>query len=219
MTEDAPLNKAGNRKHLEVPIGIESVKQYKKALQALHEYQKQSRSIKWPSPKGCNEILDLITEYEKNLIYDQRKTTADRAAHCTIRDSYKTGQLIKVLKSQWSSPDKTHLREMFSISARHHMLLRDQDLRNLNFSDCFSTTIPQSQHRGHQQAVILVFCLDKGKTLKEGEVKFACAMRHENVHRCPVSAFAFYMYSLIQVIYTKFGVLYDIDFFFLQKNI
>lgn len=80
------------------------------------------------------------------------------------------------------------------------MLLRDQYLRNLNFADCFCNVIPRQQHRGAQQAVALTFSLDKGKTLKEGEVKFACAMRHENVFRCPVGAFAFFMFSLLQVI-------------------
>ena len=50
-----------------------------------------------------------------------------------------------------------------------------------------------------QLALCLVFSLDKGKTLKEGEVKFACAIRHENVFRCPFGAFAFYMFSMLQV--------------------
>ncbi|KAG2190675.1 hypothetical protein INT47_011749, partial [Mucor saturninus] len=108
------------------------------------------------------------------------QTNVDRAAHCVIRDSYKSGELIRILKSLWSSS-------------------ADSDLRNLNFADCFYTIIPIKQHKGIQQALALVFSLDKGKTLKEGEVKFACAMRHENVFRCPFSAFAFFMFSVLQV--------------------
>jgi hypothetical protein len=199
VTEAAPMNKTGKSKVLEVPLGFESVNQYKKALMYLHSFQCERRSIKWPSPKTTKELLDLLKEYERNLVYNQVQTNADRAAHCVIRDSYKPGQLIKILKTLWTSTSKTNLREMFSISARHHMLLRDQDLRYMNFADCFSTIIPKNQHRGTQQAVSIVFCLDKGKTLKEGEVKFACAMRHENIFRCPVSAFAFFLYSLFQV--------------------
>lgn len=42
-------------------------------------------------------------------------------------------------------------------------------MRNLNFADCFITIIPQQQHQGKQQTVGVVFCLDKGKGLKEGE--------------------------------------------------
>lgn len=43
VTEEAPLNKSGRAKKLQVPIGIESVNQYKKALMALHEYQVATR--------------------------------------------------------------------------------------------------------------------------------------------------------------------------------
>ncbi|KAG2210535.1 hypothetical protein INT47_002477 [Mucor saturninus] len=98
---------------------------------------------------------------------------------------------LEILKNLWISSSDTGLREMFSISSRHHMLLRDRDLRTLNFADCFCTIIPKNQHKGMQQALALVFSLDKGKTLKEGEVKFACAMRHENIFRCPFGAFSF----------------------------
>ncbi|KAG2214027.1 hypothetical protein INT45_005412 [Circinella minor] len=134
------------------------------------------------SRDGKAKMLIVPLSYESNM----------NAALSMIR------QLIKILKSLSTANSKSGLREMFSISARHHMLLRDQDLRNLNFADCFCTIIPKKQHRGTQQVVGLVFCLDKGKTLKEGEVKFACAIRHENVFRCPVGAFAFLMFSLLQ---------------------
>lgn len=166
---------------------------------ALHEYQVATRGIIWPSPKVCKEVKTIIKQYGASLVYDQVQTSADRAAHCIIRDSYKIGQFIKILLDLWCSTEKLHLRERFSIAARHHMLLRDQDLRNLNFSDCFFNIVSGTQHRGAQQAVALIFCLDKGKTLKDGEVKFASAMRHYNLYRCPFSAFAFYMFSKLQV--------------------
>ncbi|KAG2206098.1 hypothetical protein INT47_003747, partial [Mucor saturninus] len=196
---NAPSNKNGSKKVIEVPLGIESINQYKKVLMFLHEFQSSRREVEWPSPKKTKEIIELIKKYEHDLVYDQVQTNVDRAAHCVIRDSYKSGELIRILKSLWSSSADSGLREMFSISSRHHMLLRDQDLRNLNFADCFCTIIPKKQHKGIQQALALVFSLDKGKTLKEGEVKFACAMRHENVFRCPFSAFAFFMFSVLQV--------------------
>lgn len=199
VTEAAPSTRGGKRKIIEVPLSIESVNQYKKAIMFLYELQSEYRVVPWSAPK-TKELVDLIKEYERNLVYDQVQTRGNRAAHCVIRDSYKPGELIKILKTLWISNGETSLREMFSISSRHHMLLRDQDLRNLNFADCFCNVIPRQQHRGAQQAVALIFSLDKGKTLKEGEVKFACAMRHENVFRCPIGAFAFFMFSLLQVI-------------------
>ena len=199
VTEAASLSRDEKSKILEVPLSYESVNQYKKPLMFLHEFQRKQRSTVWPSPKGTRDLMDTIKEYERSLVYDQVQTNADRAAHYVIRDSYKSGQLIKIVKSRWVSNNKSGLREIFSISARHHMLLRDQDLRNLNFAGCFCTIIPKKQHRRTQHVVGLVFCLDKGKTLKEGEVKFACAIRHENVFRCPVGGFAFLMFSLLQV--------------------
>jgi len=182
-----------------VPLGVEAVNQYKKALIVVYDYQFEHRAIPWVSPKKNKEPLDLIKKYEHDLVYDQVQTNADRAAHCVIRDSYKSSELIRMLKNFWVSNSETGLREMFSISSRHHMLLRDQDLRHLNFADCFCTIVPKKQHNGMQQAICLLFSLDKGKTLKEGEMKFACAMRHENVFRYPFGAFAFFMFNLHEV--------------------
>ncbi|CEP14392.1 hypothetical protein [Parasitella parasitica] len=167
LTENAPMNKSGKAKKLQVHIGIEAVNQYKKAWMALHEIQVITRGVTWPSPKVTKEVKNIIKQY--GMVYYQVQTNADRAAHCMIRDSYKIGQLVKMLLDLWCSTDKLHLRERFSIAARHHMLLRDQDLRNLNFSDFFYNIVPRTQHRGVQQAIALIFCLDKGKTLKDGE--------------------------------------------------
>ncbi|CEP14209.1 hypothetical protein [Parasitella parasitica] len=72
------------------------------------------------------------------------------------------------------------------------MLLRNEDLRCLNFSDCFSTIIPAKHHRGTQEAIAVDFYMDK-------DFMTACAMRHENIFRCPVIAFAFFLLSLFQV--------------------
>jgi len=180
VVENAPSNKNGSKKITDVPLGVEAINQYKKALIVVYDYQFEHRAIPLASPKKNKELLDLIKKYEHDLVYDQVQTNADRAVHCVIRDPYKSGELIKILKNLWVSNSETGLREMFSISSRHHMLLRDQDLRHLNFADCFCTIVPKKQHNGMQQAICLVFSLDKGKTLKEGEMKFACAMRHEN---------------------------------------
>ncbi|CEP10646.1 hypothetical protein [Parasitella parasitica] len=98
LTENAPMNKSGKAKKLQVPIGIEAVNQYKRALMALHEFQVITRGVTWPSPKVTKEVKNIIKQYETNLVYDQVQTNADRAAQCIIRDSYKIGQLGKTLK-------------------------------------------------------------------------------------------------------------------------
>ncbi|KAL0144072.1 hypothetical protein V8B55DRAFT_1561425 [Mucor lusitanicus] len=183
VTEAAPISKDRKSSIIEISFSYESVNQYKKALMFLHEYQRETRSIVWPSPKKTKKI--------------------DRAVHCVIRDSYKTGQLIKILMYLWCSSNKADLREMFLTSLRHHMPLRDQGLRDLNFEDCICTIVPKKQHRGIHQAVALDFCLDSGKNFKQGQAKFACAMQHKNLYRCPVSAFAYLMYSLLQKVVSE----------------
>ncbi|KAL9536707.1 hypothetical protein MBANPS3_012434 [Mucor bainieri] len=101
--ENAPSSKTGSKKIIDVPLGVEVVNQYKKALIFLYYYKLENRSMPWPSPKKTKEVMDLVKKYERDLIYDQVQTNADRAAHCVIRDSYKSGELIRMLKNLWVS--------------------------------------------------------------------------------------------------------------------
>ncbi|KAF1802805.1 hypothetical protein FB192DRAFT_1343188 [Mucor lusitanicus] len=64
LTEAAPISKDRKSSIIEISFSYESVNQYKKALMFLHEYQRETRSIVWPSPKKTKKIVDLIKEYE-----------------------------------------------------------------------------------------------------------------------------------------------------------
>ncbi|KAF1804678.1 hypothetical protein V8B55DRAFT_1586480 [Mucor lusitanicus] len=94
VVENAPVNKRGGKRVIDVPFCIEAVNQYKKVLMLIHDYQFEHRAIPGPSPKKTKELIRLIKKYERDLVYDQVQTNADRAAHCVIRDSYKSGELI-----------------------------------------------------------------------------------------------------------------------------
>lgn len=85
-----------------------------------------------------------------------------------------------------------HIRERLCILARHHMLLRDEDIRNLNLSDVFATLDRKNAH-GSTWACGLTFCLRRGKTKKKGAMLYATTFRHKDFRRCTVGAFAFYM--------------------------
>jgi hypothetical protein len=78
------------------------------------------------------------------------------------------------------------------------MLLRDEDIRNLNLADTFNI---QTMHPapGSRLASGLVFCFSRGKTNTKGVKLYATAFRHKNFLRCTVSAFAFYMLERFQV--------------------
>ncbi|KAK9718278.1 hypothetical protein K7432_005624 [Basidiobolus ranarum] len=70
MAENAPSSKNGG-KIVEVPIGIEAVNQYKKALMYLHDFQSERRKVEGPSPKETKEVIEIIKKYEHDLVYDQ----------------------------------------------------------------------------------------------------------------------------------------------------
>lgn len=91
-----------------------------------------------------------------------------------------------------------HIRERLCILARHHMLLRDEDIRNLNLSDVFATLNRKNAH-GSIWACGLTFCLRRGKTNKKGTMLYATTFRHKDFRRCTVGAFAFYMLERFMV--------------------
>ncbi|OAD74401.1 hypothetical protein PHYBLDRAFT_167814 [Phycomyces blakesleeanus NRRL 1555(-)] len=165
----------------------------------LHEFLPESREVGWLSPKKNKKVIELSKKYERYLVYGQVQTNVDSVAHFMIRDSYKSGKIIRVLKSLWTSDSESEFLDTYSISSSHHMLFWDQKLRNLNFANRFCTAIPKKQHKGVQQALALDFSLEKGKTLNEGDIEFACALRHENIFRCLFGAFVIVMFSLLQV--------------------
>lgn len=58
MTEDATSTKKEKRRTVRVPIGGESIKQYKKASSKLHEYEQRLRPLQWPAPSKT--VVSLI---------------------------------------------------------------------------------------------------------------------------------------------------------------
>lgn len=115
----------------------------------MYDYQFEHQVTTWASLKKTKEILDLIKKYRHDLVYDQVQTNAERSARYVIRGSDKSGELIRMLTTLWVFNSETDLREVFSISSHHHMLIRDQDLDRHN-----ATTVPRSTNTivdGYQQ--------------------------------------------------------------------
>jgi hypothetical protein len=94
-----------------------------------------------------------------------------------------------------SSPaQKLHL----SLAIRHAMLLRDEDLRGVNYSDIFMDPAV-NKVGGTQNLVYLMFSFHKGKTNKAGKMLYGISVRHSDVRRCSVGALGFYFYDLFHV--------------------
>lgn len=79
------------------------------------------------------------------------------------------------------------------------MLLRDEDIRNLNFSDIFDI-----QTRYPAAGSSLASGLVSGKTNKKGVKLYATAFRHKIFLRCNVATFAFYILERFQTNFIAF---------------
>ncbi|KAG0302531.1 hypothetical protein BGZ99_002968, partial [Dissophora globulifera] len=139
-----------------VPLTAGSVDNIEKALIYLWKRQ-HSRDASCPNP-APNPRQDALLkaaceEYESGLVYDITTPGDRRTASCAVRDPYTEGKLIRMLSFLWrevplpryrskrgynSVTRFQYMRERLCIAARHHMLLRDEDIRNLNLSDTFN---------------------------------------------------------------------------------
>ncbi|CAO3565015.1 unnamed protein product [Mortierella alpina] len=204
-----------NRKEFDVPAAIWTVKSCRTALHYLWREQ-SSRTARYPNPASHPKddllLRDAIKNYEARLVLTNTTMGQVRTTSCAVRDPYTARQFLHMIAFTWrmipipQKPSKRkyeterfpHIREHLNLLARHHMLLRDEDIRNLALSDVFST-LARHTAPGSREALGLIFSLRKGKTNQTGDNMYATAFRHKNYLRCTVAAFAFYMFERFQV--------------------
>ncbi|KAF9081952.1 hypothetical protein BGX27_004694, partial [Mortierella sp. AM989] len=180
--KNAKTDKFG-RKIIEVPVGSETVECALKALCYLWKRQASSdASLPNPAsnPRKDVSLSDTIQKYKSNLVFDKPVTGKIRTGTCSTRDPYTEQLFIRMISFTWRSLPIAklegvrkynaanrfpYMREHLSLVARHHMLLRDEDIRNLNLSDTFTV---QTQ-RGPVMATGLVFCFSRGETNQTGK--------------------------------------------------
>lgn len=78
------------------------------------------------------------------------------------------------------------------------MLLRDEDLRGISYSDIFMDPA-FNVVGGTQNLVYLMTSFHKGKTNPSGKMLYGVSTRHSDVRRCSVGALGFYFYDLFHV--------------------
>lgn len=212
------MDKHGGRT-IEVPISYNTSTTAKKAIMRLWNLQREATTdfpSAEPNPGNDPLIVKAYKTFRQSLVFDETFKGSTRTGTCLIRDPYTERQFITMMAFCWrmqeplrlpSDADKRaynskkrfpHTRERFSLAARHHMLLRDEDIRNRNLSDLFSVQCMHSGH-GSKLALGLAFCINRGKTNTTGVKVYSLAFRHKNYLRCTVSAFAFYMLERFQV--------------------
>jgi len=188
-----------------VPIGFQSVDSFLKALILLWGFQIAAKVHNYPKPREAKLLMAAITLYNRKLVADRAVPDLDRGSYCALRDGYEVDQFIHMMLQLWRGDfpmwhkRKTYIRDRLSINWRHQMLLRDEDIRRLDLSDCFCEPIAL-QHLGTSVHIRgLVICLRGGKTRSDLNSQYSVALRHKNFARCPVGAFAFYMFERFEV--------------------
>ncbi|KAK3840206.1 MAG: hypothetical protein JOS17DRAFT_9859 [Linnemannia elongata] len=211
------INNFHDKEQVHVPLALGSVENIRKAIQYLWKHQCRTEAP-YPNPASNPRqyipLNEAINAYGVDLVYGKISTgTTTRRTTCLIRNPYSEKLFLRMLCFTWrmlplrQTQGKRaytrrrrfqYLRERFCLLSRHHMLLRDEDLRNLNLANTFNI---QTMHPapGSTLASGIVFCITRGKTNHKGVELYATAYRHKNFLRCTVGGFAFYMLERFQV--------------------
>ena len=143
----------------------------------------------------------IIRHLENDVVHGSIKGKQDKGDNCKFRDSYTNLEHLRMLSYSWMKEGTAIAplnREHFILAASHGMLLRGEDLRGLVFANCFIQQIPKG--RLDNQAVhMMTFVMEEGKTIVGERKEYAGAVRHEDVRRCVVGAFAFYVFDRFHV--------------------
>lgn len=190
---------------ISVPIGKETVEAILKAL--VHECNQQKAAGENHFDKSCNapQVVNAISAYFRKLVVDKVSPTLDRGAYCALRDGYDIEAFYRLMVTLWKgdypkwNKRKTYLRDRVAINLRHQMVLRDEDLRKLDLSDCFTEVITTTLYKTPRSIPGLAICLRSGKTQADFEKNYALMFRQKDYLRCGVGAFAFYMFERFMV--------------------
>ena len=214
--DDAETDLQG-RRIIYVPRTLGTVLNIKKALVHLWEEQRGQQAPypnRVPHPGYDKMVKTVLQRYGLQLVQDSLTPGTSRSAACSLRDPYSERMFMRMLCYLWrglpivskstakraynTTKRYAYHRERLCLLARHHMLLRDEDIRGVTLADLFNI---QRLHkgRGSKMATGLTFTLTRGKTNQEGVRLYATAFRHKEFRRCTVGGFAFYMLERWQV--------------------
>ncbi|ORZ12519.1 hypothetical protein BCR41DRAFT_101219 [Lobosporangium transversale] len=131
------------------------------------------------------DIAIMLKNYRFSLVYDQLQPDLTRRVDCPLRNAYSPKQFVQMLMTLWRDPiglnrRSANIRDHFSMAIHHQMMLRDEDIRHLRFSECFHKTLdgPQTAYR---KISSLIFRIQQGEANKSGASWYSCAVRHVDV--------------------------------------
>ncbi|KAF9384338.1 hypothetical protein CPC16_008479, partial [Podila verticillata] len=173
------------------------------ALKTLvHLQSQQSNRVVNPnnaSPlRKSTAIRETLSKYNNDLVFGELVNHRNWSASCTVRNAYSIDEHIRCLLDSWQQPvsaSSPGMKLHLSLALRHAMMLRDEDLQGVCFSDLFMDPAVNVVG-GTQNLVYLMFAFHRGKTNKSGKVLYGISARHSDVRRCSVGALGFYFYDL-----------------------
>ncbi|KAG0222287.1 hypothetical protein BGW41_006076 [Actinomortierella wolfii] len=202
-----PLDQNDEKTHYLVkhPVSVSVVEHVMSVLTALHRRQSEDNKLfpftepprKWP------KIIQLEKGYSKTESTSGFHASDSREQHCEQRKFYEPEDLVAMADHLLTADEGGDLAKIkmlgrrFNILAAHHMLLHDQDIRSMQFSEMFHKVAAPETACSTTQCDLLVIRLTKGKTNQKGQNRYVAAARHRNVHRCTFGAFALYMFSML----------------------
>ena len=154
-----------------------------------------------PELRKSSLINNAIDKFSDDFVFGIMVNHKDLSAECEVRNAYTVAQHIKCLLHTWCLPIvmlSPWTREHLALAIRHSMLLRNEDLVQLNLSDCFMLPV-SNRDRGSQAAVALICAMHRGKTNRSGHTPYGCALRHSDVRRCSIGALAYYLFDRFHV--------------------
>ncbi|KAG9322912.1 hypothetical protein KVV02_003439 [Mortierella alpina] len=190
---------AEGRKVLDVPCGRQTMENALKALYYLQDRQRKRpiRPNLEPKLRKSSLISNVIDKFTNDLVFGILVNHKDLSAECEVRDTYTVAQHVKCLLYTWARPISVlspWTREHLALAIRHSMLLRNEDLSQMNLSDCFMLPVG-NRDRGSQAIVALVCAMHREKPIGGGHTQYGCALRHSDARRCSIGALAYYLFD------------------------
>ncbi|OAQ25245.1 hypothetical protein K457DRAFT_23336 [Linnemannia elongata AG-77] len=158
------------------------------ALNAIiHLQTRQSNRIINPNPaphlRKSTAIKETLRKYNNDLVIGELVNHRNWSASCAVRNTYTIDEHIRCLLDAWQqsvSETSPAMRLHLSLAIRHAMLLRDEDLRGISYSDIFMDPA-FNVVGGTQNLVYLMTSFHKGKTNSSGKLLYGVSSRHSDV--------------------------------------
>ncbi|KAG0221734.1 hypothetical protein BGW41_006578 [Actinomortierella wolfii] len=204
---NTPLDQNDEKTHylIKHPIGVSVVELVLSVLTALCRRQSEDNKL-FPftePPRKWLKIIQLVKDYSNKESSSGFHASDSREQHCALREFYEPEDLVAMADHLLTADEGGDLAKIkmlgrrFNILAAHNMILRDQDIRGMQFSEMFHKVASPKTVCSTTQCDLLVIRLTKGKTNQKGQSRYVAAARHRNVHRCTFGAFALYMFSML----------------------